>query len=34
MTIDLKPSQEKLVYEALPGRYQNVDEFLNEALSA
>lgn len=35
MTIDLKPSQEQLVKEALrSGRYQNVDEFLNEALSA
>jgi Arc/MetJ-type ribon-helix-helix transcriptional regulator len=34
MTI-LKPSQEQLVQEALrSGRYQNVDEFLDEALSA
>ena len=35
MTIDLKPSQEQLVQEALQsGRYRNVDEFLDEALSA
>jgi Arc/MetJ-type ribon-helix-helix transcriptional regulator len=35
MTIDLKPAQEQLVEEALQsGRYQNVDEFLDEALSA
>lgn len=33
--IHLKPSQEELVQEALnSGRYQNVDEFLDEALSA
>jgi len=31
----LKPSHEQLVNEALsPGRYRNVDEFLDEALSA
>lgn len=35
MTIDLKPEQEQLVHEALrSGRYRNVDEFLDEALTA
>lgn len=33
--IHLKPSHEQLVQEALnSGRYRNVDEFLDEALSA